>query len=244
MANNRNDSERRYLDERGHAPRSDRDRDYDPYRYPYRDREVDRGETERETGWRGAYRERFARRSSDNRDMGGQYPSFDRDYDHHGSSDSTRYFNRERAFPASYPEFDIPDWRFQGLRPFYGSPMTNDYGSDMFRMARSFGRVNYAGRGPKGYRRSDDRIKEDVCDVLERHPAIDASEIEIAVKDGVVILRGAVENRAQKRLAEDSIENLTGVKDVRNELSINQELFMRSRGSAEGELANSNPTSS
>jgi len=40
----------------------------------------------------------------------------------------------------------------------------------------------HAGRGPKGYQRSDERIREDVCDRLTEHPAIDASEIEVEVK--------------------------------------------------------------
>lgn len=202
MGNNRNDSERRYFDDRGHGPRTDRE--YDPFRYPNRERDVDRGETERESGWRGAYRERFERRSSNSRETGGHYASLDHDY----------------APPFS--EFDMPYWRIQGLRPAHSRYMANDYGFDM-----AFAHVNYAGRGPKGYRRSDERIKEDVCEVLERHPLIDASEMEISVTDGVVVLRGAVENRAQKRLAEFSIENLSGVKDVRNELLINQDLFKK-----------------
>jgi hypothetical protein len=36
----------------------------------------------------------------------------------------------------------------------------------------------HAGRGPKGYQRSDERIKEDICDCLTRDPDVDASEIE------------------------------------------------------------------
>jgi len=202
MANNRNDSERRYYDDRGHGPRTDRD--YDSYRFSNRERDIERGETERESGWRGAYRERFERRSSNGRDIGGYSSTLDHDY-----------------VPA-HTEFEMPYWRVQGLRPTYSRSMTNDFGFDM-----ALAPVNYAGRGPKGYRRSDERIKEDVCEVLERHPLIDASEMEISVTDGVVVLRGAVENRAQKRLAEFSIENLSGVKDVRNELLINQDLFKR-----------------
>ena len=39
--------------------------------------------------------------------------------------------------------------------------------------------LDYAGRGPRGYRRSDDRIGEDVCDRLTDDPALDASGIEV-----------------------------------------------------------------
>jgi hypothetical protein len=36
--------------------------------------------------------------------------------------------------------------------------------------------------------------------------------------EGEIVLRGSVPDRRTKRLAEDAIENLPGVKDVRNEL--------------------------
>ncbi len=40
----------------------------------------------------------------------------------------------------------------------------------------------HAGRGPKGYRRSDDRIREDVNERLTEHPQIDATEIEVTLR--------------------------------------------------------------
>jgi hypothetical protein len=98
--------------------------------------------------------------------------------------------------------------------------------SDRARMARE---TDYSGRGPKNWRRSDDRIKEDVSEALERDREVDASEIEVDVKDGVVILRGSVEHRLHKRRSEDVIEMIPGVKDIRNELSINQSLFEQAK---------------
>jgi len=80
----------------------------------------------------------------------------------------------------------------------------------------------YAGRGPKGYQRSDDRIKEDICERLTHHPEIDASEIEIQVKEGQVTLTGSVDRREDKRLAEDISESVSGVKDVHNQLRQHQ----------------------
>lgn len=82
------------------------------------------------------------------------------------------------------------------------------------------GRGPHAGKGPKGYKRSDERVREDACDLLERHPDIDASDIELTVEDGVVTLTGTVDERHTKRLVEDVIENLPGVKDVSNQLRI------------------------
>ena len=77
---------------------------------------------------------------------------------------------------------------------------------------------SYAGRGPRGYQRSDDRIRDEVCEALTRHPDIDASDVEIDVRGGEVTLRGMVDSRRTRRLAEDVIEDLPGVRDVHNEL--------------------------
>jgi hypothetical protein len=82
------------------------------------------------------------------------------------------------------------------------------------------GRGQFAGRGPKGYRRSDDRIKEDVCEQLTLHPDVDASEIEIEVQGGEVVLTGTVDSRQAKRLVEDLVETASGVKDVNNQLRV------------------------
>src|SRR6476620_11241579 len=56
-------------------------------------------------------------------------------------------------------------------------------------------RGGHSGRGPKGYRRSDDSIFHDVCDTLTMSADIDASDIEVTVKDGVVYLNGTVSDR-------------------------------------------------
>lgn len=78
----------------------------------------------------------------------------------------------------------------------------------------------HAGKGPKGYRRSDERVREEVSEVLRMHSEIDASEIEIDVKEGVVTLSGTVESRQIKRLVEDTVEGISGVSDLKNDLRI------------------------
>jgi hypothetical protein len=78
----------------------------------------------------------------------------------------------------------------------------------------------HAGKGPRGYMRADERIREDVCEMLSHHGDIDASEIDLEVRGGEVTLKGTVEDRWQKRMAEDLVERCSGVKDVRNELRI------------------------
>lgn len=93
----------------------------------------------------------------------------------------------------------------------------------------SQGTGQYRGRGPKGYRRSDDRVREDVCECLTEDDFIDATNIEVLVKDCEVTLTGTVNSREEKRRAEDLIEDLLGVRDVNNTLRVVEE----SRGSEE-----------
>lgn len=71
-------------------------------------------------------------------------------------------------------------------------------------------RPSFRGRGPKGYRRSDERIKEIVCDCLSEDPSIDASDITVDVKDGEVTLTGTVSDRRVKRLVEEVVDDALG----------------------------------
>lgn len=79
---------------------------------------------------------------------------------------------------------------------------------------------SFAGRGPKGYRRSDERIREDVCDRLGDDPRVDATDIDVTVKDGEVILAGTVRSREEKRRSEDMAETISGVRDIQNNLRV------------------------
>ena len=81
----------------------------------------------------------------------------------------------------------------------------------------------HARRGPKGYRRNDARIRDEVCDRLTDDHRVDATAIDVRVEDGVVTLRGTVADRAQKRRAERIAERAHGVEDVMNELRIGRE---------------------
>ncbi|MBC7466468.1 MAG: BON domain-containing protein [Bdellovibrio sp.] len=78
------------------------------------------------------------------------------------------------------------------------------------------------GKGPKNYRRSDDRVREDVSEALAHHGGIDASEVEVSVSEGVVTLSGTIESRQMKRMIEESIEHMSGVQDIKNELKVEE----------------------
>lgn len=79
---------------------------------------------------------------------------------------------------------------------------------------------NYEGLGPKGWKRTDQRIKEDVCLALERSFEVDASGLEVEVHDGCVSLKGEIKSVGMRRVAEDLVESVPGVVDVFSQLRI------------------------
>jgi len=76
----------------------------------------------------------------------------------------------------------------------------------------------HRGRGPRNYRRSDERIKEDINDRLSDRGDLDASDIDVTVINAEVTLEGTVNSRRDKRLAEDIAEEVSGVQNVENRL--------------------------
>lgn len=80
----------------------------------------------------------------------------------------------------------------------------------------------HTGRGPEGYVRAESAIREDVCERLTRHGRLDASRVQVRVENGEVTLDGQVESRAAKRMAEETAESVSGVRDVHNRLRIDR----------------------
>ena len=95
---------------------------------------------------------------------------------------------------------------------------------DYYQPAGSMNRqeLNHCGKGPKNYNRSDERIKELVCERLCDDPEVDASNIEVEVKNADVILRGEVNEKSEKYLAEDLAASVTGVSNVENLIRVNK----------------------
>jgi hypothetical protein len=86
--------------------------------------------------------------------------------------------------------------------------------------AGRFGQRSSMRRGPKGYERSDERLKEDICERMYTSTECDTSEVSVDVKSGVVTLEGTVEDRRSKFMLEEMVDNVPGVKDVENRLRI------------------------
>jgi osmotically-inducible protein OsmY len=67
--------------------------------------------------------------------------------------------------------------------------------------------------------RSDERLRETICERLTDDPRIDASEIEIDVQQQKVTLRGSVGDRRTKYAVEELVEG-TGARDIENQLRV------------------------
>lgn len=75
-------------------------------------------------------------------------------------------------------------------------------------------------RGPKDYQRTDERIREDLCERLWQSHHIDAQDVSVQVKDGKVTLDGTVPDRHMKHAIEDMADECWGVKDVENRIRV------------------------
>jgi osmotically-inducible protein OsmY len=71
---------------------------------------------------------------------------------------------------------------------------------------------------PRG--NTDSELQRDVMDELAAQPNVDASQIRVSVKDGVVILSGHVNSYVEKYAAEKAAKRVRGVKAVVNELDV------------------------
>jgi hypothetical protein len=71
---------------------------------------------------------------------------------------------------------------------------------------------------PKGYQRPDERIQEEVIERLNGARDIDLAQITLDVAAGVVTLGGTVPDRRAKRMVEDLVDQVDGVREVLNQL--------------------------
>lgn len=218
MANNdrwRDDQERnRYRDDRRWGDRGQgygRSSDYE--------RAGDRdGGSEYHGYARGYGREDFGR--------GGQERSF-------GGNDYSRgFYGADQGYRGEErgPHQDM--WGYRGSRSGWDratDEMSSWFGDEDAARRREMdarqgdqGAQHHRGRGPKGYTRSDERIRDDVNDRLTDDPYVDASEIEVSVSNCEVTLTGTVDSREAKRRAEDCVESVSGVRHVQNNLRVQQ----------------------
>ena len=68
--------------------------------------------------------------------------------------------------------------------------------------------------------KTDIEIQKDVMDELKWEPLLSASEIGVAVKQGVVTLSGTVDTYAKKEEAENAAKRVSGVKAVAEDIEV------------------------
>jgi hypothetical protein len=150
---------------------------------------------------------------------------------------------------GSWRQEQSGDWGGQrGSQGFGHGPSWQGSGSSTgYSAAGSWMAGPHSGRGPQGYQRSDARIEEDVCEHLTHHGMLDATGIQVRVENGEVTLTGTVESRQAKRLAEDILDSISGVRDVHNQLRVqrdqgqgHQNPFMAQAQMGEGDGQGSN----
>jgi hypothetical protein len=162
--------------------------------------------------------------------------------------------NNKYGRDGRYPEPRSPDEEFETSGPYrqprepvaYGPAQRERFRFDDLyapafvpeRVAERYGseaRGGHSGRGPKDYTRSDQRIREDVCDRLSWNDEVDATEISVLVADGEVTLEGTVETRHMKRLSEDLAESVPGVIDVHNRIRVTKPMLTELKEKLSGE---------
>ncbi len=72
----------------------------------------------------------------------------------------------------------------------------------------------------KEYTRSDERIREEICDRIARLGIADSTRVEVSVEEGNVTLTGTVCDRSAKHVIEDSVGDIPGVADIHIQLRV------------------------
>lgn len=143
------------------------------------------------------------------------YPKSHFDFSHSdlGRLPGKNRFGEERI----KPDYQVSDKGVRGAtapRESTKIPWNQDPRSEAFEE-----RLNHRGKAPRNFNITDQRIYERICEALTDDPDLDASSVEVKVASGVVTLMGEVEDRHSKKLAEDIVEEIGGVKDIFNYLS-------------------------
>lgn len=68
--------------------------------------------------------------------------------------------------------------------------------------------------------KSDIQIQKDVMDELKWEPFLNASEIGVSVKNGIVTLSGMVDSYSKKLIAEKAAKKVSGVKAIAEDIQI------------------------
>jgi hypothetical protein len=164
------------------------------------------------------------------------------DYGHFGGQGSPTWGD-------SWGSQEQGGWRGPGEMPGYRDSRTarphflqSSSGGQIPAEQRNWSPGPHAGRGPRGYRRSDERIHGELCDRLTEAPDVDASDLEVEVREGRVTLSGTVPDRWMKHRAEDLAEAVMGVSEVENVVRVRRRDGDGERASRPAQTAPSRPS--
>ena len=128
---------------------------------------------------------------------------------------------RDRGVEREFEDDRDPRYAHYGREP---ERSHGRFGQQLREAGQSIARkVKRVFRGPKGYKRSDERIREDVNDHLSQQDHFDPSDIEVSVANGEVTLSGYVQSRHEKFLAEEIADDVSGVTEVHNQIRVRRE---------------------
>jgi osmotically-inducible protein OsmY len=119
-----------------------------------------------------------------------------------------RYWSDSDAQWPEGHEFDARTNRFEGMDRAAAAPA--------MRAPRPVGTRRMA----RAYRRTDERIRDDVCERLAHSNAVDPSDVSVDVRDGIVTLEGSVPQRPMRYALEDIAARCMGVVDVDNRVRV------------------------
>ncbi len=132
---------------------------------------------------------------------------------------------RSRGQPASYGRYGEAEHSSR----FYGG------GADHERTGQRPGLLRRLfGTGPKGYQRSDERLREDISERLMQAPDIDSSEVTVLVAGAKVTLEGTVPDRHMKHAIEDLVDACPGVQDIDNRVRVDRNAGSYGSGTTSG----------
>jgi hypothetical protein len=125
----------------------------------------------------------------------------------------------DRSYGSSAGERDYghPEWTRDRDRGRHERGAMERFGDKLREGVRKL-----TGKPPKGYRRSDERVRDEVCERIARS-GVNADAVEVAVSNGEVTLTGFVERRDEKRAIEDLADDVFGVDEVHNHVRVRRE---------------------
>jgi hypothetical protein len=138
------------------------------------------------------------------------------------------------------PPYDQQYGRHFGRQFGQGQPYGQPYGNDRYSGGYPDARTRRFTTGPKGYQRSDERLKEDISERLMESHYIDSSDVSVEVRGAKVVLEGTVPSRHMKHAIEDLVDACPGVQDIDNRVRVASSSQHQGYGAQSHSLTGSN----